>query len=268
MKEAFERDGFVVLKGCVPIELRHAAQRETLQAILGCAPGAPNTRDLAGCLRHACARYHQADVQQAIHQVLQAKGLKRAMLLQRAVHEFIVACLGQDLEYNRDGAVAINIKATRDNLYMKAMHQEMWSGAGLELRIWVPLMMPGGGMRFVPGSHLWGLIPNRKRKPLNAPKAKTIVPDVGEGDAVLFHSLTLHATEPNTTGKPRVAITMGVRNLYHPRTGHEHLQSWQPYHLSPMGKIQKLLGNPHLSPYRTLGAPTGHRTKAAPEMLE
>ena len=162
---------------------------------------------------------------------------------------------------------------------MKSLHQEIWSGAGvMELRIWVPLSMckSAGGMNFIPESHRWGLIANRKRMPYDVPAEAdmtSVVPEVQEGDAVLFHPMTLHATEPNTGSLPRVAVTAAIRNIYHENTGHEFLQSWQPYHLSPMARIQKALGNPWLSSYRTLGAPLSHRMagdgkKEGPDILE
>ena len=196
------------------------------------------------------------------------------------ISDVTVQLLGPDLAYNRDGAVAINIKPTTNNLYTKSLHQEIWSGAGvMELRIWLPLSMHKsvGGMSFIPESHRWRLVANRKRMPYEVPAEADmapVVPEVQEGDAVLFHSMTLHATEPNNTGNPpRVAITAGIRNIYHRTSGHEFLQSWQPYHLSPMGRIQKALGNPWLSSYRTLGVPLSHRTAGdgkneVPDILE
>ena len=152
-------------------------------------------------------------------------------------------------------------------MFMKKHHQEIWSGAGVnELRAWSPLYMPGigGGLNIIPGSHLWGCIPNRQRAPYDIPEEIEITelePKVMEGDVFLFLSMTLHSTAENLSGKSRIAFTVGVRNFYHNFSGYEYFQSWQPYHFSPMAKIQKRLGNPLLTPYRTLGSPFSHRSK-------
>jgi len=263
-QEEFFHTGFLVLRHCIPPELVQEAQLIMTSAL--CRLLNKNVRVDEGIIE-ACEIHNQADVQYYLHQEIQGKRLKRKILLLEPVLDIAVQCLGPDLAYNRDGAVAINIKPTSDNLFMKAMHQEIWSGAGvMELRLWAPLSMrdSAGGMSFIPGSHRWGLIPNRERMPFDVPAEAdmtAVVPEVREGDVVFFHSMTLHATEPLTDKPPRVAITTGIRSVYHKHSGHEHLQSWQPYHFSPMGRIQKALGNPWLSSYRTLGSPLSHRTK-------
>jgi hypothetical protein len=256
-------NGFFVLRNCISPELLQEAK--AIMAAALCRLLRKNVGLNEGILE-ASEIHHQADVQYLLHQELQAQKIKRRFLLHPPLLDVFIRLLGPDLAFNRDGAVAINIKPTEDNLYSKSFHQEIWSGAGvMELRIWLPLSMhkSAGGMSFIKESHRWGLIANRKRMPYDVPAEADMtpfVPEVQEGDAVIFHSMTLHATEPNNAGDPpRVAITTGVRNLYHRPSGHEFLQSWQPYHLSPMGHIQKALGNPWLSSYRTLGAPLSHR---------
>lgn len=262
-KEELVGNGYFVVRSCVPKELLEESQKIMHQALCRLLK---RELDLPSAILASSETHHQADIQYYLHQELQAKKIKRKLLLLPSVLEVTIQSVGPDLAYNRDGAVAINIRETSDNLYMKAMHQEIWSGAGVnELRIWAPLYMPEpvGGMQFIPGSHRWGFVANRKRMPVDIPKeadTTSVVPEVKEGDAVIFHSMTLHATEPNTGRYPRVAVTAGIRNIYHTPTGYEFFQSWQPYHLSPMARIQRSFGNPWLSPYRTLGAPLSHKS--------
>ena len=56
-----------------------------------------------------------------------------------------------------------------DALYIKDFHQEFWSGSGEDvINVWVPLNLKKkmGTVEFVKGSHLWGHIKHKDRKPL------------------------------------------------------------------------------------------------------
>jgi len=265
LKEQFTNEGFIILKDAIEPQIISQTKHIVLESLVALV-GSP-FNNLAEAIHKACECFHQADVQQFIHQEIQHRGVKDRVLNIDEILSFSKEVLGPDLAYNRNGAVCINLKPTSDNLFMKKHHQEIWSGAGVnELRVWVPLHMPGkgGGLKIVPGSHIWGCIPNRERAPFNLPDEAVmdeLEPHVTERDVILFHSMTLHSTAPNHSEESRLAFTVGVRNFYHNPTGHEFLESWQPYHFSPMAKIQKKLGNPLLTPFRTLGVPLSHRSK-------
>lgn len=260
LAEEFFARGFIVLHGCMPTDLLSEC-RSVMTAALADVLGSSVSLDDG--IRSPIVPYHQFDVQDLLHAQLQAKGLKRRILLQPFVLEVLLAFLGPDLAYNREAGIAINLREVTEGLYRKRLHQEVWSGACVnEVRIWLPLSMTGvqGGLELLPGSHLWGLVPNRNREPSELPPDyETITPPLGEGDAVLFHSLTLHATVENPLIQPRVALTTAVRNVYHPLDGLSQLQSWQPFLQSPIQLIQKALGNPWLTPFRTLGGSLSHR---------
>ena len=142
-------------------------------------------------------------------------------------------------------------------VYKKRWHQEVWSGGGtLQLHLWIPLIIPEslGGIEFIKQSHHWGLIPNQNREPTKLPDEYEIVyPELKEGDFAIFSSFTLHRTAIKYAAEPRIALAISIRNIYHPFSGHEHHLSWQNFHVSPIAKVEKILGNPYLSPFRTLG---------------
>ena len=261
-QDEFVKNGFLILRNSIPLELLQEAR--TVMRMSLCRLLLKDI-SLEEGIKEACEIYQQIDVQDYLNNQIQAQKIERKILLLPSIMNFSLTCIGGDLAYNPDRAIAINIAKTSDNLYMKALHQEIWSGAGvMEIRIWLPVLMQGstGGINVIPESHSWGLIPNRKRAPFDVPEdvdMRSVVPEVTEGDAILFHSMTLHATEANLSHCPRVAITLSIRNIYYEHTGYEHIRSWQPYHFSPMGRIQKILGNPWLSPYRTVGTPNSHR---------
>ena len=67
-------------------------------------------------------------------------------------------------------------------------------------------------------------------------RKKTVRIDVG--DAIFFHGLTLHETEPHNQNKTRIALTVGIRNFHHSFSGHQKLQNWRIYNYSTLSKIQ------------------------------
>ena len=73
-----------------------------------------------------------------------------------------------------------------------------------------------GTIEFVRGSHLWGHIKHKDRKPVISIDTKKIYKpeNIKEGDAILFHSLTLHRTVPSLLEEPRITYSTGVKNIY------------------------------------------------------
>ncbi len=253
-KKEFYKNGFVVVENCISLELLDQAKQVFLE---GLEEITKKKCGLQEGMAEALRTYRLSDLQIFTHNKLQVQGIRKKLLLQPAVLEKFIHLIGPDLAYNRGGQISVNTKEQGDNLYRKRWHQEMWSGAGLnEVWIWIPLFMQQGlgGMEFIPGSHLWGIIPNRNREPTELPpSAQFVEAKIKEGDAVLFHPLTLHRTLPNPLEMPRVAFGSGVRNFNHRDTGIEPLLSWTPFHYSPYVRIRRALGNPYLTPFRTFG---------------
>ena len=201
---------------------------------------------------------------------MQAKGLKTEMLLHPQILDILTRFLGPDLAYARAGQIFINLESENNPVYKKRWHQEVWSGGGtLQLHLWIPFIIPEllGGIEFIKQSHHWGLIPNQNREPTKLPDEYEIVhPELKEGDFAIFSSFTVHRTANQYAAKPRVALAISIRNIYHPFSGHEHHLSWQNFHVSPIAKVEKILGNPYLSPFRTLGGEISLTTDNKPNL--
>ncbi len=256
----FYEDGYVCLDDRVSPELLAEARTVVTEALSRLLKR-PVT--IAEGIVAANEQHRQFDVQHCLHQELLARGFKRKLLLGEDILAQLIYLIGPDLAYSRAGSIVFNVHRVTDSLYQKKWHQEVWSGAGVnEVCMWLPLMMEPntGGLEFIPGSHIWGLIPNQNREPKELPEPyRVVAPDLKEGTVVFFHSLTLHRTVPNPSQTPRIGLTVAVRNIFYPWTGQGYLQGWQPFHFSAMTRIQKALGNPFLTPFRTLGGSLDHR---------
>jgi len=259
-KEEFCKNGFVVVQNCISSELLDQAKDLVLRCL---SKVTTKNCGLQDSLAEVTKMHYLSDIQTLILKELQTRGIRKKLLLQPLVLEKLIHLIGPDLTYLRTSTMSINIKGQTDNLYRKRWHQEMWSGGGLnDVMVWMPLFMQKGlgGLQFIPASHIWGIIPNRNREPTELPSdAKILEAEVKEGDAILFHSLTLHRTVPNLSEVPRVAFASTVRNFNHVFTGTEQLNSWTPFHYSPYARIRKMLGNPYLTPFRTLGGPLSNK---------
>ena len=270
-QEDFFINGFTVLRDCVSADWINRC-RESIAESLSAILGKPcDFVDYHENLLEAKERYRLADVHQKIHGDMQGKGLKTEFLLHPCILDTLIRFLGPDLAYARAGQIFINLESERNPVYKKRWHQEVWSGGGtLQLHLWIPIIIPEslGGIEFIKQSHHWGLIPNQNREPTKLPDAYEIIcPELKEGDFVIFSSFALHRTVVDYAAKkPRVALAVSIRNIYHPFSGHEHHLSWQNFHLSPVAKVEKILGNPYLSPFRTLGGEIGLTTDNKPNL--
>ena len=102
-------------------------------------------------------------------------------------------------------------------------------------------------------SHTWGHIPHRDRQPIELPKKySSEIAKISEGSVFVMSPLTLHRTVKNKHAEPRIAFPVTVRNIYYPKTGNEDLQEYSKLNLSYYSKFRKILGNPYLSPFRTI----------------
>lgn len=175
------------------------------------------------------------------------------------IFDFFLRLLGPDLAFLEEAELPVNIKGKTEFYLSKKFHQEFWSGAGYRTFVlWAPLIFPAqsGGLEIIKGSHLWGHVPHRNREPVCIPEnAEREIIDssrYSDRDVILFHSLTLHQTIPNSIDSPRLAYATHIRNIFEADTGFEILKNWEIFHLSATSRIMKACGNPHLSPFRTL----------------
>ena len=145
----------------------------------------------------------------------------------------------------------------------KALHQEVWTGVGPDDVVsWTPLhdTRPEDTLLVVPGSHLFGMLPNRNRKllPVEGFEIPEAVPlKMQKGDIVFFHSLLLHGT----SGKSehiRYALQVNYRNTFTPLTIQQKGYGFENLKQGPMTRIRQILGNDYLTPLRTYGGKASH----------
>lgn len=120
----------------------------------------------------------------------------------------------------------------RDFVYMTAPHQDyrLIQGTGDVLTLWLPLGdCPGelGGLAVLAGSHRLGLLPVEEAPgvgglrvdiPADFDSAELDwrVADMRAGDALLFHSLTVHAAKPNYTDNMRLSVDFRYQSVRDP----------------------------------------------------
>ena len=254
----FQDQGFVVLKDAISIHLidriKDVLLRELNRLLKDPVTSVPEGID------RLLARYDLFSIQKHLIRVVTRSGLLEEVLLNDdRLRGRLINFLGPDLACQNNTAIFINHPKVKDPLYRKDFHQDYWSGGGLDtLAIWFPIIAPerGGGMRIVPGSHLWGLLPNRNRKLVDLPvKLDSVAPEIKVTWCELHHPLVLHATDDVTGPGMRIAIALVLRNYRVPPDNMDPFHGFTPIHESPLVNIRKKLGNACLTPFRTLGGP-------------
>ena len=163
--------------------------------------------------------------------------------------------MGRDLAVSADSSLTINLTDNKKNYYYKEWHQEIWSGASTSsVQIWLPLFHKSrtdGQISLMKNSHKWGHVPNSNRKPLKLPKNySTIDSNLNLGDVILFSTTLLHKT---SAGKhPRLGLAMTIKNFKYKETSFSDNHNWKIFSYSEMTKIQRILGNHYLSPFRVI----------------
>ena len=92
---------------------------------------------------------------------------------------------------------------------------------------------------------------NSNRKPLNLPKNySTVDSNLNLGDVILFSTTLLHKT---SAGKhPRLGLAMTIKNFKYKEASFSDNHNWKIFSYSEMTKIQRILGNHYLSPFRVI----------------
>lgn len=198
-------------------------------------------------------------IQIRLGELLYKKNLIKDILVQKKLNNQLISILGPDIEYEEDNELLINekenVKIGDDHLFKK-LHQEFWSGAGIEnILIWIPINLRKGmgTLEIVKNSHKFGFIENRNREPISDVPFKTSKVNIKNGSVLFLTSLTLHRTEINNNKIPRLAIPILLRNFYYKNTGNSDLNNYRKLNYSFVSNFRKILGNPFYSSFRTLG---------------
>jgi len=191
--------------------------------------------------------------------------IERSSLFYDITHsESLLNCLekflGLDLAKTAANALFINDPIDDSSVTNKAMHQEVWTGASPEdILVWIPLhrIESNNTMAVIPGSHFFGLLPNRNRE-IVCPEGfelpqSMVLSQLEAGDAVLLHPLLVHGTHGVVGKKTRYAIHFTCKSIHTPLSNQQKAFGYEGLRQGPMRKIQQILGNDYLTPLRTYG---------------
>jgi hypothetical protein len=197
----------------------------------------------------------QYELQVLLTQNIVGNNIVYQILRSKKILDFLISSIGPDLEYESNCELNIITIEEKRDYFVKKYHQEFWSGVGIaSMMLWIPIYFEPNmaSVEFIKKSHTWGHIPHKNREPIKLPnKYETEIIKAKEGSAVLTGSLTLHKSGRHKHSKPRIALPVVVRNFYYPKTGNEDLMEFRRLNWSYYSKLRKILGNPHLSPFRT-----------------
>ena len=167
--------------------------------------------------------------------------------------------LGPDLGKTYFNGLFINDPDDDSPVTNKDYHQEIWTGASAEdMLVWIPFhnIESRGTISVVPGSHYYGLLPNRNRKILPLPDFSMPDPlpivDIEPGDALFFHPMLVHKTAGRGS-QIRYAMHFTMRNSNAPLTKKQQSYGYIGIRQGPMTKIRNILGNDHFTPLRVYG---------------
>ena len=155
-----------------------------------------------------------------------------------------------------DTGITLNLPnkaSSKKNYLFKEWHQEIWSGASPStIQIWTPLIHKdnkSGQMELIEESHKWGHIPHMDRKPKLLPKNyKTKTLNLNYGDVIIFSTLLIHRSLP--TKFPRLSLPILLKNYKNKDNSFQDNRSFKIYSYSEITKIERILGNHFLSPFR------------------
>ena len=176
--------------------------------------------------------------------------------MEKKLYNSIVNLLGKDLSFCNDHSITLNLPnkdSPKKNYLFKDWHQEIWSGASPStIQIWAPLIKKDrdyGKLELMEESHKWGHIPHMQRKPILLPKKyKTTLLNLECGDVIIFSSLLLHRSVPIKS--PLLSLVALLKNFKHKDNSFQENRNWNIFSYSELTKIERILGNHYLSPYR------------------
>ena len=215
-----------------------------------------NRKYLKFCKLAQNLKIKEFDFTKPIFEILYHKGLLEKIFLEKKFYNSVVNLLGRDLAFCTDPGITLNLPNKtnpQENYLFKDWHQEIWSGASpLTIQIWTPLNQKdsnSGQMEFIQESHKWGHVPHINRKPTILPKnLKTKTLSLEYGDVFIFSTLLIHRSLP--TKSPRLSLPCHINKFKVRYNYFQNYSSFKFYSNSEITKIERILGNHFLSPFR------------------
>ena len=195
---------------------------------------------------------------------LSYKGLVEKLLKEPKLYDVFSSLMGKDLSYLDAPSLNLNLPSKdspHKNYLFKDWHQEVWSGASISnLQIWTPLLQKDnvqGQIELMHQSHKWGHIPHRNRVPTELPEEFDTENDLHSGDVVVFSTLMLHRSV--AANHPRLSLTAQIRNFKRKSDSFQNENTnWKIFSYSELTKIERILGNHYLSPFRVVDVNTDY----------
>ena len=256
MKKNFSETGYIILRNAISKSLIKDMQYEIYNC-LKIKGNSKNKKYLKFCKLVKNLKIKEYDFTKPIFEILHYKGLLEKMFLEKKFYKIVSDLLGKDLAFCTDPGITLNLPNKSDskkNYLFKEWHQEIWSGASpaTTIQIWTPLIHKNskiGQLELIEESHQWGHIPHRDRKPILLPKKyKTKKLSLEYGDVIVFSTLLLHRSLP--TQAPRLALPCLIKNFKVKDNSFQDIRSFHNYSYSELTKIERVLGNHLLSPFR------------------
>jgi len=171
--------------------------------------------------------------------------------------------LGPDLALLGYDALWINVPKDTDPVLLKSPHTDSWTGTSINTifsKFFFTNVDKYNGMGVSPGSHLQGLIPvkNRTIDPIHNIDFEIInLDNIQKGDILIWHPLLIHSTIGHSDKNIRVSMTSRYTSTETVMSSQERALGYRAISVGPMNHILRLIGNDHLSPFRTLGGYVG-----------
>lgn len=269
MHGSFSEDGFLVIRNAIGDELLGEIYLEIFNCLSGPAHSeasyTPDDIYELFCKKATNLSVSEFEFQRPIWDWLSYKGLVEKLLKEPKLYDVFSSLMGKDLSYLDAPSLNLNLPSKdspHKNYLFKDWHQEVWSGASISnLQIWTPLLQQDnvqGQIELMHQSHKWGHIPHRNRVPTELPEEfETLKTDLHSGDVIVFSTLMLHRSV--AANHPRLSLTAQIRNFKRKSDSFQNENiNWKIFSYSELTKIERILGNHYLSPFRVVDVNTDY----------
>ena len=255
MTKNFSETGFIIVRNAISKNLVKKIQNE-IYSVLKIRDSKKVKRYKKFCNLVKNLKNNEYNFTKPIFETLHFKGLLEKMFLEKKFYKTVVDLMGKDLAFCTDTGITLNLPnkpSPKKNYLFKDWHQEIWSGANPStIQIWTPLIhkdSKNGQMELIKDSHKWGHVPHINRKPTLLPKKfNTKKLNLEYGDVIIFSTLLIHRSLP--TIYPRLSLPILLKNFKSKDFSYQDNRSFKIYSYSEITKIERILGNHFLTPYR------------------
>ena len=255
MQKTFSETGYLILNNAISGKLIQEVQ-SNIFGITGVDSDLKYNQYVQFCNLVKNNKTSEFDFIKPIFEYIYYKGLIEKILLEKKLYNSIVELLGKYLSFCNDHSLTLNLpnkSSPKKNYLYKAWHQEIWSGASAStIQIWIPLINKDkvkSHLQIMEDPHKWGHIPHSNRVPIALPKKHKIkTVNLQIGDVLIFSTLLLHRSMK--VNSPTLSLPILLKNFKVKDHSFQDNRSWKIFSYSELTKIERILGNHYLSPFR------------------